>query len=125
MTNENDYPQKIKNLMEELRVSRDRVIQLDERLKREEKSSIQLQERMVQLEEKCRSYKEKIKGLKAGSISGNVSEQPSGFNRENSAYNSIVASTNLEVIPESNRFDELQRANLILMRAKESQYKKS
>jgi hypothetical protein len=40
MTNENDYPQKIKNLMEELRVSRDRVIQLDERLKREEKSSI-------------------------------------------------------------------------------------
>jgi hypothetical protein len=40
MTNENDYPQKIKSLMDELRVSRDRVIQLDERLKREEKSAL-------------------------------------------------------------------------------------
>ena len=79
---------------------------------------------MVRLEEKCRSYKEKIKQLKSGNFSSNVSEQPSGFNRENSAFTSIVASTNLEVIPETNRFDELQRANLILMRAKESQYKK-
>ena len=40
MTNENDYPQKIKSLMDELRVSRDRVIQLDERLKREERSAL-------------------------------------------------------------------------------------
>ena len=40
MTNENDYPQKIKCLMDELRVSRDRVIQLDERLKREERSAL-------------------------------------------------------------------------------------
>jgi hypothetical protein len=33
--------------MDELRVSRDRVIQLDERLKREEKSTLQMQGRMV------------------------------------------------------------------------------
>lgn len=36
---------------------------------------------------------------------------------------SVITSSNLEVIPEVTRFDELQRANLILMRAKESQYK--
>jgi hypothetical protein len=33
--------------MDELRVSRDRVIQLDDRLKREEKSTLQMQGRMV------------------------------------------------------------------------------
>lgn len=114
MTNENDYPQKIKSLMDELRVSRDRVIQLDEKLKREEKSSLQLQERMIQLEEKCRSYKARIKELKQ-------SDSQSVLPREFTP--SVATSSNLEVIPETNRFDELQRANLILMRAKESQYK--
>ena len=67
---------------------------------------------MVQLEEKCRAYKARIKELKQ---SDSQSVLPREF--------TPATSSNLEVIPETTRFDELQRANLILMRAKESQYK--
>ena len=63
ITNENEYPNKIRNLMEELRVAREKIISLDERVKREEKSSIQAQERMVQVEELCREYKARLKAM--------------------------------------------------------------
>ncbi len=43
--------------MDELRVARDKTAALDEKNKRDEKHSKQVQERMVQLEEKCRELK--------------------------------------------------------------------
>jgi len=44
---ENEYPQKINSLIEELRVTREKNLALEERIKREEKSSKIAQERMV------------------------------------------------------------------------------
>jgi hypothetical protein len=43
--------------MDELRVTREKLILLDEKNKREERNNIQAHERMVQLEEKCRELK--------------------------------------------------------------------
>jgi conjugal transfer/entry exclusion protein len=40
MVNENNYPQKIKNLIDELKYSKDKMRELDEELRRERKSSI-------------------------------------------------------------------------------------
>lgn len=75
MTSETDYPGKIKNLMEELRVAREKIITLDERVKREEKTAIQAQERMIQLEEKCRELKNKLRAaMQQRSTSDTVSE---------------------------------------------------
>ena len=61
---------------------------------------------MVQLEEKCRSYKQKLKSFKS-ELSNNAPLMNQAMNRENSAYTSIVGSSNLEVIPETGRYDEL------------------
>jgi hypothetical protein len=40
ITNENDYPLKIKNLVEELRYSREKLLEAQEKLRRDEKTSI-------------------------------------------------------------------------------------
>ena len=69
---ENEYPQKINSLIEELRVTREKNLALEERIKREEKSSKIAQERMVQLEEKCRELKVQIRVLTKQST-GNTS----------------------------------------------------
>jgi hypothetical protein len=61
ITNENDYPNRIKTLVEELRVSRDKIRDLEEKARREEKHSLQIQEYMVKLEETCRDLKHKLK----------------------------------------------------------------
>lgn len=47
--------------MDELRVAREKIVQLDEKNKREERNNIQAHERMVQLEEKCRELKQQIR----------------------------------------------------------------
>lgn len=74
ITNENDYPMKIKGLVEELRVAREKILALDERVKREEKNAIQSQERMVQLEEICRELKSRLKA-KSDAYNEKVSSQ--------------------------------------------------
>lgn len=80
---------------------------------------------MIQLEEKCREYKALLKATSKQ----DQTESMSISQKETSVYASNVtsiAANTLETIPEgaTSRYDELQRANLILMRAKESQYKK-
>ncbi len=59
MSNESDYPGKIKNLRADLRVCKEKIRENDEKLRREERSSIQQQEYMVRLEETARELKAK------------------------------------------------------------------
>ena len=64
MANENDYPSKIKTLVEEVRYAKDKIRELEEKSRREERNGRQMQEYMVKLEETCREIKQKSKGNK-------------------------------------------------------------
>ena len=69
ITNENDHPTQIKTLKDQLKVARDKNRELDERVRREEKNTIVLQERMVSLEEKNRELVAALKEKNAKRIS--------------------------------------------------------
>ena len=61
MTNDNEYPKQIRDLQEQLKGAREKCKEMEERAKREEKASMNAQDRMVGLEEKNRQLKEIIK----------------------------------------------------------------
>ncbi|TNV84743.1 hypothetical protein FGO68_gene14348 [Halteria grandinella] len=117
ITNEHDYPQKIRMLMEELRIAREKNVQMEERLKREERHALQAQERMVGLEERCRDMQNRLR------VQRQESNNTGLFSQNNDYSDQQQYQDTLESIPE-HAGSELQRANLILIRAKESQYKK-
>jgi len=54
MSNEFDYPNKVKSMMDELKSYKERVKELEDKIKKDEKTSIQVQEHMVRLEENGR-----------------------------------------------------------------------
>lgn len=57
MTNQNDYVSKIRNLMDELRVAKERLRDLDEKQRREEKTVKSQFDHLIRLEEKCKELK--------------------------------------------------------------------
>lgn len=57
MEKEYDYPTKIRAIMEELKLAKEKIRVLDEKSKREDKNAMQNQEYMVKIEEKCRDLK--------------------------------------------------------------------
>ena len=54
ITNENDHPTQIKTLKDQLKVAKDKNRDLDERLRREERNSLILQEKTIAMEERTR-----------------------------------------------------------------------
>lgn len=63
MTTENDYVSKIKNLMDELRLAREKVKDLEERQKKDEKTVKSQFEHMIKLQEKCKELKAQALGI--------------------------------------------------------------
>ena len=61
MSNEFEYPQKIKQLVEEVRWAKDKIKELEEKSRRDFKSTQIALEYRVKLEEVCRELKLKIK----------------------------------------------------------------
>ena len=86
---------------------------------------MQGQERMIQLEEKCRELKAQInskvteKEYPKVSSTQDIHDSIIASQRDIPSHISAAASS-LDIIPEVSRFDDLQRANLILMHAKEA-----
>lgn len=58
---ENEYTVKIQGLIDELRVAREKIVNLEDRWKREEKNGGAAHERMMVLEEKCRELQRALK----------------------------------------------------------------
>lgn len=114
MTNEFDYPAKIKGLVEELRYSKEKIKEIEDKLRKEEKQSILTQDSMVKLEESCRELKTKLKAKQKNDSSNHSMME--GHQNENAD-----ASMNLG----GETVDELKRANKILIRAKEVMYRRS
>jgi hypothetical protein len=57
MTTENDYVTKIKNLMDELRIAREKIKDLETKQKKDEKTVKSQFDHMIKLQEKCRELK--------------------------------------------------------------------
>lgn len=57
MTTENDYVTKIKNLMDELRIAREKIKDLENKQKKDEKTVKSQFDHMIKLQEKCRELK--------------------------------------------------------------------
>jgi hypothetical protein len=61
---ENDYPAKIKSLVDDLKLARDKIKDYEERYRVSEKISKANQETVVRKEEMCRDLKSQLKGSK-------------------------------------------------------------
>ncbi len=57
ITNTNDYVQKVKNLMDELRWAKERIREVEEKSKRDDKTIKSQHEHLIRLEEQCKSLK--------------------------------------------------------------------
>lgn len=68
MTTENDYVSKIKGLMDELRMAKEKIKEMDEKQKKDEKTMKGQFEHMMKLQEKCKELKTSLVG------GGNASE---------------------------------------------------
>ncbi len=62
MTTENDYVSKIKALMDELRMAKEKIKEMDEKQKKDEKTMKGQFEHMMKLQEKCKELKTSIVG---------------------------------------------------------------
>ena len=67
MTTENDYVAKIKALMDELRMAKEKIKEMDEKQKKDEKTMKGQFEHMMKLQEKCKELKSSIVGGGNGS----------------------------------------------------------
>jgi hypothetical protein len=61
MSNEYEYPAKIKQLVEEIRFAKDKIKELEEKSRKDSKTAMMALEYRVKLEEACRDLKLKIK----------------------------------------------------------------
>eukprot|EP00347_Sterkiella_histriomuscorum_P007381 403349157 len=66
ITNQNDYNMKIKNLMDELKVTKEKYKEVDEKQRREEKTNRSQFEQVIRLEEKCKELKAQNQALISG-----------------------------------------------------------
>ena len=103
ITNHNDMPAQIKQLTDQLKLMRDRNRELDERLRREEKAGVLLQERFITLEEKYKDLK--ARGAK-------LNGEPEDVND--------LGPSNMEL---QYRLQEAQRINQILSKSRDVQSK--
>jgi len=71
MTTENDYVSKIKALMDELRMAKEKIKEMDEKQKKDEKTMKGQFEHMMKLQEKCKELKTSLVG--GGASEGDVS----------------------------------------------------
>ena len=101
ITNENDMPSKLKALTDHLRLEKEKNRELNERVRREERNTIMLQDKMVAYEEKVRELQGLVKAKK-----GNEEE----------IYELEPLSLNVDV---NNRLQECMRVNAILNRSRE------
>lgn len=62
MTTENDYVAKIKGLMDELRLAKERIKEMEEKMKKDEKTMKSQFEHMMKLQEKCKELKSQALG---------------------------------------------------------------
>ncbi len=60
ITNDTENPQKVKQLAEEVRIGKERTRDLEEKLRKEERSSMQIHDYMIKMEETCRDLKNKL-----------------------------------------------------------------
>ena len=60
ITNETENPLKVKQLAEEVRIGKERTRDLEEKLRKEERNSMQIHDYMIKLEETCRDLKSKL-----------------------------------------------------------------
>ena len=67
MTTENDYVAKIKALMDELRMAKEKIKEMEEKQKKDEKTMKGQFEHMMKLQEKCKELKSSIIGGGNGS----------------------------------------------------------
>jgi hypothetical protein len=67
MTTENDYVSKIKNLMDELRMAKEKIKEMEEKQKKDEKTMKGQFEHMMRLQEKCKELKSSLVGGGANS----------------------------------------------------------
>ncbi len=67
MTTENDYVSKIKGLMDELRMAKEKIKEMDEKQKKDEKTMKGQFEHMMKLQEKCKELKSSLVGGGNGS----------------------------------------------------------
>lgn len=61
MSNEYEYPNKIKHMVEEIRFAKDKIKELEEKNRKDSKAAMVALEYRVKLEETCRDLKLKIK----------------------------------------------------------------
>ncbi|CDW89336.1 UNKNOWN [Stylonychia lemnae] len=107
ITDENDYPLRIKALVEEMRYSKERIRGLELKLRNEERTNKQQQEHMVRLEETIRELKGHSKKNQAIAEGGSKVEA-------NKPYHLMKADEKIE---------ELNRVVEMLTKAKEKDYK--
>ena len=62
MTTDNDYVAKVKALMDELRLAKEKIKEMDEKMKKDEKTMKSQFEHMMKLQEKCKELKAQALG---------------------------------------------------------------
>ena len=60
ITTDNDYVNKIKNLMDELRLAKEKIKELEEKQKKDEKTVKSQFEHMLRLQERCKDLKTQV-----------------------------------------------------------------
>jgi TolA-binding protein len=73
MTTENDYVSKIKGLMDELRMAKEKIKEMEEKQKKDEKTMKGQFEHMMKLQEKCKELKSSIVGTGGNNSEGETS----------------------------------------------------
>ncbi|CDW89959.1 UNKNOWN [Stylonychia lemnae] len=132
LVNEGDYPNKIKSLMEQLKLAKEKIRELEDKSRKDDKNSLQVQDYLIKLEEQNRELKNKMKSKQVNANQGqsmitelNQNESSAQINQQQQQVTSNSHNQNgVVAFSDNSQVEELQRINAILMRAKEVQYKK-
>jgi hypothetical protein len=96
MSNENEYPQRIRGLLEDLRILKEKHLDLQEKFRKEARGANLNFEQMMKLEEKCKEYRNMLSLKRGESISNDQQSKP---------YHLVV---------QEEKIDELTKVNGIL-----------
>eukprot|EP00347_Sterkiella_histriomuscorum_P000768 403374576 len=149
MVNEGEFPNKVKHLMEEIRQLKEKHKQSEEKMRRDDKNAMQLQDYLIKLEEQNRESKAKIKSFQQQFSSGkeqsvilnndtqntepsqiinNISNILQSENTKNTKQQQLDNQSNnggVVAYSDNAQLEELQRVNGILNRAREVMFKKT
>lgn len=114
ITTENDYVNKIKTLMDELRGAREKVKDLEGKQKKDEKTVKSQFDHMIKLQEKCRELQEQLTGKQPGEKMGKEHGESRDKQIEELRDRVMQAEKNKEILQRANESEvkaaRLQRA---------------